>query len=251
MLKIIISKSTLCLFLTLIYGVFGATDEFKSVSVTEGDSVTLNTGVSEVQKTDQILWMFGPDEIRIAEIYKQSMDMFDSDEKFGDRLKMDSRTGSLTITNIRNEHSGLYKLNIIGNRNSIKRFNVTVYAPLPVPVISNVHSNSSSSDSNCSVLCSVANVSAVSLSWYKENSLLYSVSLSEFRISLFLPLEVEYQDKNTYSCLVNNSITNRTTQLDISQLCQRNKETSHAAIFHPGFISALVLPGLAAAVYFL
>jgi len=109
--------------------VFGAgTDEVKSVSVTEGDSVTLNTDVTEIQSRDQILWTFGPLETRITEIYKQSIDMFDSNVIFGDRLKMDSQTGSLTIRNIRSEHTGLYKVTISSNRGtSYKRFNVTVY----------------------------------------------------------------------------------------------------------------------------
>ncbi|XP_056304528.1 uncharacterized protein LOC130216670 [Danio aesculapii] len=250
MLKIIISKTTLCLLLLLICVVFGDdTDEVKSLSETEGDSVTLNTDVTEVQRNDQILWMFGPQETRIAEIHKQSIEIFDSNETFGDRLKMDRQTGSLTITNIRNEHSGLYKLNIISSRGtSYKRFSITVYAPLPVPVISSNFSNSSSSDSSCSVLCSLANVSAVSLSWYKGNSVLSSISVSNLSISLSLPLEVEYQDKNTYSCVVNNTLTNHTTHLDISQTC--HTETP-PAIFLPALISALALAGLAAAMYFL
>ncbi|XP_021324957.1 uncharacterized protein isoform X1 [Danio rerio] len=253
MLKIYISKATLCLFLSLIRGVFGAdADEVKSVSVTERDFVTLNTDVTEVQKTDQILWMFGPQETRIAEIHKQSIDMFDSNETFGDRLKMNRQTGSLTITDITTELSGLYKLTIItSGGTTYKRFSVTVYAPLPVPVISNntLSSQKPSPDSRCSVLCSVLNVSAVSLSWYKGNSVLSSISVSDLSIRLSLPLEVEDQDNNTYSCVVNNTITNHTTHLDISQTC--HTKTPPAAIFLPLLISALVLAGLAAAMYFL
>uniref|UniRef100_A0A8C1PA07 Ig-like domain-containing protein n=1 Tax=Cyprinus carpio TaxID=7962 RepID=A0A8C1PA07_CYPCA len=210
-----------------ISGVFG--DEMKSVSVTEGDSITLNTDI-KVQSKDMLLWMVGAQETRIAEIYNQNIFMYESNEPFGDRLQMDNQTGSLTIRNIRTEHSGLYELLILSNReNSYNRFSVIVYARLPVPVItanssqcsssSGSSSSSSSSVSKCSLLCSAVNVGAVTLSWYKGNSLLSSISVSDLSISLSLPLEVEYQEKNTYSCVINNPIRNQTTHLDITQLC--------------------------------
>ncbi|XP_026103099.1 hemicentin-2-like [Carassius auratus] len=213
-------------------GVFGADiDAVKSVSVTEGDSVSLHSYVTEVKRDDQILWMFGPKETRIAEIYKENIDMFDNNEIFGDRLQMDNQTGSLTIRNIRTEHSGLYKLTVISNRGtSYKRFNVSVYALLPFPIITRDSSQCSSSErstnQNCSLLCSVLNVSAVTLSWYKGNSLLSSISVSDLSISLSLPLEVEYQENNIYSCVINNPVTNQTTHLDITQLCQPCEDQS-------------------------
>ncbi|XP_068072712.2 CD48 antigen-like [Danio rerio] len=193
-----------------------------SVSVTEGDSVTLHIA-AEIRKDNDILWKFGTDPAFIArlKINRQIYSTVDGpDGRFRDRLKLDRRTGSLTITDIRSEHAGDYKLEISGEKLTTKMFSVSIYARLPVPVLIFNSSQNSSSQQYCSVLCSVVNVSAVSLSWYKGNSVLSSISVSDLSISLSLPLEVEYQDKNTYSCVINNTISNQTTHLDINTLCQ-------------------------------
>ncbi|XP_016358928.1 SLAM family member 5-like, partial [Sinocyclocheilus anshuiensis] len=198
--------------------VFGVgTNEVKSVSVKKGDSIILHSDVNGIHKYDEIEWRFV--QLRIARIKKAvgNDPQYDNDETFRDRLKLD-QTGSLTITNTRTTDSGLYKLTItIKNQETIKKFYVTVYARLPVPVISRNSSHCSSS--YCSLVCSAVNVGHVTLSWYKGNSLLSSISVSDLSISLSLPLEVEYQDKNTYSCVLNNPISNQTTHLNISKLC--------------------------------
>ncbi|XP_077083164.1 SLAM family member 5-like [Siphateles boraxobius] len=192
-----------------------------SVSVMEGDSVTLNTNVTEIHKDDEILWKYGAENSLIAQINKENriFSTYDDvpDGRFRDRLKLDLQTGSLTITNTTAEHTGVYKLEIRGAKLTSKTFSVSVYARLPVPVII---SNSSHCSSNCSLVCSsVLNVSDATLSWYAGMSVLSSISVCDLSISLSLPLEVEYQDKNTYSCVLNNPISNQTTHLDINTLC--------------------------------
>ncbi|CAM4660282.1 unnamed protein product [Leuciscus chuanchicus] len=99
-----------------------------SVSVMEGDSVTLNTGVQTNQQ-EEITWYYN--DTQIAQINGDlsyictDVQCNEDTERFRDRLKLDHQTGSLTITNTRNTDSGEYKLKIIIS-NSEKTFNVFV-----------------------------------------------------------------------------------------------------------------------------
>uniref|UniRef100_A0A673L1W4 Immunoglobulin domain-containing protein n=1 Tax=Sinocyclocheilus rhinocerous TaxID=307959 RepID=A0A673L1W4_9TELE len=74
------------------------------------DSVTLNPD-TEIQRDDLILWMFGVQDKLIAQIKGGTGEIYgDANERFRDRLKLNEKTGSLTITNIEAEHLGLYKV---------------------------------------------------------------------------------------------------------------------------------------------
>ncbi|XP_077081524.1 SLAM family member 5-like [Siphateles boraxobius] len=217
-----------------IAGVFG-----DSVSVMEGDSVTLNTDLTEIHEDKDIMWKYGAENSLIAQISRTDgiFSTYDvPDGTFRDRLKLDHQTGSLIITNTTTEHTGVYKLEIRGAKRSSKTFSVSVYSRLPVPVIisNSSHCSSSSSSSSCSLVCSsVLNVSDVTLSWYAGMSVLSSISVCDLSISLSLPLEVEYQDKNTYSCVLNNPISNQTTHLDITQLCHTCAERDGQSTSQP------------------
>ncbi|ROL49275.1 hypothetical protein DPX16_4326 [Anabarilius grahami] len=114
---------------------------------------------------------------------------------------MENQTGSLTIRNIRSEHTGLYELTVIISRTTLKRFIVTVYG----------------------------------------NSLLSSISVSNLSISLSLPLEVEYQDKNTYSCVLNNPIRNQTKHLPSNGLCHTCEEQRHRSYTILAVVGVLLL----------
>lgn len=109
----------------------------------EGKSVTLNTDIN-LQKDDLMLWRFAKatkgnpvhhnpcqsDATAIAKIYGEtleiSLDPGDSDI-FNNIVKVDKLSGSLTITNIRPEHSGTYILQISNNTGTkCRRFRITV-----------------------------------------------------------------------------------------------------------------------------
>uniref|UniRef100_A0A8C1MH75 Ig-like domain-containing protein n=1 Tax=Cyprinus carpio TaxID=7962 RepID=A0A8C1MH75_CYPCA len=111
----------------------GAEAEMKSESVKEGDPVTLH--VPQIQGDELIVWRFGDEEklIAKADIETKSSSLYYEEERFRDRLQLNNQTGSLTITNTRTTDSGLYKVKISSNKQTLyKRFTVTVSA-VPVP----------------------------------------------------------------------------------------------------------------------
>uniref|UniRef100_A0A8C1P6S4 Immunoglobulin domain-containing protein n=1 Tax=Cyprinus carpio TaxID=7962 RepID=A0A8C1P6S4_CYPCA len=117
----------LILFCVCLWRLVDVTDEVKSISVMKGDSVTLHTDVTEVQKYLFIQWMFG--NTRIAEVGRltQTYSTYDGpDGRFRGRLQLD-QTGSLNITNTRTTDSGLYQLTAISSETSYMSFELTVY----------------------------------------------------------------------------------------------------------------------------
>nr|XP_055073016.1 uncharacterized protein LOC129452978 [Misgurnus anguillicaudatus] len=103
------------------------TDE--SVSVYERDSVTLHTDI-KLQRDDTIEWRFGDEQNLIARINRAAnlLTIYDDvlDGRFRDKLKMNTETGDLTITDIKTQHTGLYQLEISRETIMIKRFSVYV-----------------------------------------------------------------------------------------------------------------------------
>ncbi|XP_073721354.1 uncharacterized protein [Misgurnus anguillicaudatus] len=238
------------LFCLCLFGVFGS----KFVSVMEGDSVTLSVSFTETQRKEGISWKFGLREISIAEIEvsDNNIRLYEerADGRFKCRLKLD-HSGSLTITDIRTTDSGVYKVFQTSTDKQLNVFKITVYARLPIPDISKVSSQNPSersSSSNCSLLCSVLNVRDVSLSWYKGNSLLSIISVSDLNNSS-ISLHLECLD-DSYSCVLNNPISNQTQHLN-TDLCQTCSGSHGCAC---GFTEAVirvvvsVLVGIAAVV---
>ncbi|XP_056614928.1 SLAM family member 9-like isoform X1 [Triplophysa dalaica] len=129
----------------------------------EGESVTLHTNLTDIQRDEQILWLFGLQATRIAEIYYQKPKTYDKTGRYGGRLRINTQTGSLTITNITSTDSGLHELQIINSRGTLfKRFNVTVYDRLTVPITNQTqhlnitHDLKKYPDVNRSHVCAIA-----------------------------------------------------------------------------------------------
>ncbi|XP_059424647.1 uncharacterized protein LOC132159048 [Carassius carassius] len=125
-------KNTLkiVLLLLLLNDAFGVVKHKIKVSVKEGEDVALRTGDTEIQREDYIQWMFGDEGDIIAE-FDIMVNFFETyngkDGRFGDRLELDRRTGSLIIRDTRTTDSGIYTMKIDNKGATIyKRFYVTV-----------------------------------------------------------------------------------------------------------------------------
>lgn len=90
----------------------------------DGDSATLETK-TDLQEDDKVQWWYQDDGNLIAEISRVGVtrevthDGFD--ERFRSKLVLNDKTGSLTINNTMNIHSGLYMLQISSKTRRIKK----------------------------------------------------------------------------------------------------------------------------------
>ncbi|KAA0711802.1 hypothetical protein E1301_Tti019117 [Triplophysa tibetana] len=108
----------------LLNGVFGDTEV--KVSVKEGDPVTLNIKPEDIKEAEDLVWRFNGTYIAKINLQETGSQPVYSNGRFGDRLNLERQTGSLTITNIRSQHSGEYKLEIKRTQSTYKTFIVSV-----------------------------------------------------------------------------------------------------------------------------
>ncbi|MGL5118969.1 MAG: hypothetical protein ACRC7H_07115 [Plesiomonas shigelloides] len=98
----------------------------ESKTVAEGESPSLYTNVTDIQRGDVIEWMFGEEETLVAEINSPSKPD-DDNGRFRNTLQLNKQTGDLIINNIKMKHSGNYKLKVIkGGKTSFNTFKVLV-----------------------------------------------------------------------------------------------------------------------------
>ncbi|XP_056615446.1 uncharacterized protein LOC130430379 [Triplophysa dalaica] len=121
------NRFTINVLFVVFHHLFHLCDGVKSVSVMEGESVTLHSDVTDIQSYYLTLWRFGDDGFTIARINRDKI-IYSDIPAFRDRMVLDDQTGSLTITNSRIKHSGLYKMEISNSTGtSVKKFRLTVY----------------------------------------------------------------------------------------------------------------------------
>ncbi|KAK2865883.1 hypothetical protein Q7C36_001939 [Tachysurus vachellii] len=219
-----------------------AGDETVTLQEVEGTTITLHTGITGIQSDAQIMWIYGPEKakekILNSQVFKGE-NVTDISERFKERLQLDRISGALTIRNISRTDSGVYLLHVITDHLSSRTFNVSVYAPVSTPVIINQRAKQSViSTESCFLLCSVENGEDVKLSWYRKNEKISITNNTDVSVHLNLPLQIQHNDTNTYICVSANSVSNKTTSLNITQHCEVSVDCP------PLLLPALISAGL-------
>ncbi|KAM9450186.1 CD48 antigen-like [Clarias gariepinus] len=236
MMKILPGNRILWTFLLLLCCLLcAAGDETVTLQEVEGTTITLHTGITGIQRDAQILWFYGPEKAEektlISQVFKGET-VTEISERFKERLQLDKISGALTIRNISRNHSGVYLLQVLTPRLSSKTFSVSVYAPVSTPVIRSQQKQKRtvSPTEVCFPLCTVENGEDVTLSWYRGTERLNITNNTDLSVNLSLTLQIHNQDNNTntYTCVSANPVSNKTTSLSITQLCDHHPGTAES-----------------------
>ncbi|XP_060773193.1 signaling lymphocytic activation molecule-like isoform X2 [Neoarius graeffei] len=223
-----------------------AGDETVTLQEVEGTTITLHTGITGIQSDAQILWLYGPEKAEektlISQVFKGET-VTEISERFKERLQLDRISGALTIRNISRNLSGVYLLHVLTGRLSSRTFSVSVYAPVSAPVINQRGNRSLSSTEPCFLLCSVENGEDVKLSWYRENERINITNNTDLSVPLNLTLQIQHPEnnRNSYICVSANPVSNKTTSLNIAQLCYNSEQTDRSRSLLPALISVGLL----------
>uniref|UniRef100_A0A3B3V6G8 Ig-like domain-containing protein n=1 Tax=Poecilia latipinna TaxID=48699 RepID=A0A3B3V6G8_9TELE len=239
LLKLVLKPSILLGFQLQQDQVLNSYDELKIV--VEGGNVTLTPEVS-MKEEYTVNWR--QEKSTGQRLIAQWKNFKTTIVAYQDVLQLDLKNGSLTFIGIRREHSGLYSFQILEGKeeHSGRYYNITVYGKFPVRqgspkwVLEARHPASSPSDKSCYVACSVKNGPDVNLTWFNGPTIISSVNNSmHISMTLSLPLEIQPENKESFTCEARNPVTVERKTLSSTKWCP-----SH----HPGTLSMPLVPGL-------
>ncbi|XP_041839274.1 SLAM family member 5-like [Melanotaenia boesemani] len=191
------------------------------VNVLEGNNVTLNSGLQELDKDHNVMWTQGQD-FSGDQIAQWKASIVTISESYQDILQMDPTTGDLVFLRVTKSLTGFYCVKILKGREPhvLRQYHLAVYEPVSVPKITTTQTNiraELTNDGFCYVSCSVENGPDVNLTWYQGEKQISQTSNNNISISLSLPLEIVKEE--TYTCEANNPVSTETDSINSKQEC--------------------------------
>ncbi|XP_035516523.1 hepatocyte cell adhesion molecule-like [Morone saxatilis] len=213
-------------FTIVLLGCVWADEEKEAVKAREGAFVTLKTGETTRHSNAQVVWTFGPEEPNVRIAYAKEREVKDDyDEHFRDRLQLDEQTGSLTITQLRINDSGVYMFQSISNNILSQRFHLKVYSSVSSPSIKLIESLINTSCSSVTVECLVENSRELALSWYKGKDRLNKTTSPDLSSTLSVALEIKYHGDD-YKCVAENPLEENVTKFHTEDTCLKDGDSS-------------------------
>ncbi|KAJ8271221.1 hypothetical protein COCON_G00100800 [Conger conger] len=134
--------------------------------------------------------------------------------EYDSRLQWNSSTGLFSLSGLKMEDKGLYKVvRNDGTQSAEEKYQLTVYVPVSKPHITITHN-----EYPCTLLCAVERGTDATLTWYREGEENYGSSPVHSAPHLYLPQTVEWS--GTYTCEAKNSVsTERSDPLTVGDHC--------------------------------
>ncbi|KAK1140802.1 SLAM family member 5-like [Acipenser oxyrinchus oxyrinchus] len=190
-----------------------------------GESLTFPVEIPNLQPDIEVYWRYGlvdPDS-PIVKIQNGKIKVFE--ERFKARLQLDNMSSSLRINGLEREDSGIYQVEEIGGNKFKKRFQLSVYNPVPAPHVQKINGSESLGNRSCTLLCFVGNASEVNVSWMRDGKPLHTTEL--------YPWQETESDFVVFTCVASNPASNKSITVTPSDYCgKRNGNKDDAQKSH-------------------
>ncbi|KAI1887870.1 hypothetical protein AGOR_G00194950 [Albula goreensis] len=206
----------------------------KELNVRVGDTVTFPTAVGSNGGLTYSGSTTADGTSRVKAIGDVSSGQFTPlpSEQYRGRVQWDSSTGFFSITGLKMEDSGWYRVK--NDANPEKLYQLTVYVPVSEPSVSY-------NKTSCNLYCTVDRGTEVTLSWYREGQ---RVIKSRIRSAPYLDLDVPVHKGGTYTCLAKNSVSNETASVTVGNECSGSDLWKTIAIILSIIIFILLIVGI-------
>ncbi|XP_055014230.1 uncharacterized protein LOC110164353 isoform X2 [Boleophthalmus pectinirostris] len=172
----------------------------------------------------------------IASVYNGVFEI--EEDIYTNRLHWNSSTGRFTLSDLQKSDSGVYTIDSKKGNVFLKYYELKLYKPLPLPVVSRVNVSADS----CTLQCSVNLTEQTTLSWFRGEQRVDSSS------SAVLLLTVQLQDNTSeHKCVAQNLADEKNVIVNITKKCQfvesqsNEDEGNSAAIIIPIVLTALII----------
>uniref|UniRef100_A0A669QSP0 Ig-like domain-containing protein n=1 Tax=Phasianus colchicus TaxID=9054 RepID=A0A669QSP0_PHACC len=195
--------------------------QIKPVSGVLGHSVQLPPQLHPGSSVKRIIWSFRANASKKVEVAEYNLETSEHLKYNRQRLELLNET-TLQINALEQCDSGVYDAHITYHSSQVDEdsFNLTVYEPVPAPLIQ--HEMLSYSTEDCSIIlrCSVPAGSGAQTTWRHDNTSSATWGQSDKRHMLHLTVPASALNA-TYTCVAWNPAQERSKSVDVAELCAR------------------------------